>query len=732
MTDCIKTGESIGEFRVTSVTTLHEQGETATMLVHGPTGLRWLHFNADDPVSSCAIAVVTPLADDCGLPHVLEHMIFEGSKRCPGMDLMRGMANRTVTEEMNGATFSFMTEYRFSSAVESDMRGIFEVWFDAILRPELSDAAFFREAGRFMPKDSSHPEGPLAYTGVVFNEMRGERGDLSDRIIHKAARHLVPDNGFGFAPGGRPADIMSLTPDDIRAYHARWYCPANMRVITRGREVPRALLAIADRLLEGVEAGEAAPPFAPQPRWEEPRAAVIEMSAPESATNKDKMPNQGILWLLPDTTDFRASLALDLFLEEADLCAVMDKALGESEDKFDWERTFKTVSDQLGPDKVWGICGRLDPDDQYETLWDRTARELRKLLDNPKTAQRVGSAATARAEHIANPFDDGGLAELARRDGFKTVFHNWILRDDPFFGLVSSRHLAACQKFARDPGSALAIVRDLLIANPHRLDLSIREVRNGEDSESAAIALALEEERDALSDEDCRALAAREVGLAASLSMAPSGEPLPETTLDDIPDDRLAIPCKALKANLCGATFLALGPGPSGEAWLAGFADLSDLTSEQFLMVPLIVETFRDRARRGRGRDSSSPAISIGPYACTGLLDGVQKRGLKFMVKLDNENLELVARHFDCLFRMRDPLSYERARRMVVHATGSVKVSQDHLRDGVWATCATADESLLKACSDCRALEEVVAYRASCALPCNRDEMGKVAVGFVR
>ena len=47
MADNIKAGDIIGNFRVTSVTPLYEQNETAVMLSHGPTGLQWLHFIAD-------------------------------------------------------------------------------------------------------------------------------------------------------------------------------------------------------------------------------------------------------------------------------------------------------------------------------------------------------------------------------------------------------------------------------------------------------------------------------------------------------------------------------------------------------------------------------------------------------------------------------------------------------------------------------------------------------------
>lgn len=55
MANEIKAGDTIGNFRVTSVTTLHEQGETATMLTHEPTGLRWLHFTADESlIKACS------------------------------------------------------------------------------------------------------------------------------------------------------------------------------------------------------------------------------------------------------------------------------------------------------------------------------------------------------------------------------------------------------------------------------------------------------------------------------------------------------------------------------------------------------------------------------------------------------------------------------------------------------------------------------------------------------
>ena len=745
MTDDIKTGDTIENFRVTSVTTLHEQGETAALLSHGPTGLQWLHFLADDPVSSCAIGIVTPVSDDCGLPHVLEHMVFTGSKKHPGTDLMRGMMNRTVAESMNGCTYPFMTSYFFNSAVESDMRAIFEVWFDAILRPELSDAAFYCEAGRFMPQDASNPGGPLAYTGVVFNEMCRDKGEMSNRIMNEAKRLLVPDSGFGFNHGGCPSAIMSLTPDDVRDYHARWYRPANMRIITRGREMPKTLFAIADQLLAGVEAGETAPPFVPQPRWEEPQSATIYI-APESPDGKseDEMPNRGVLWLLPDASNPRASLAMSLFTEarfEKAVNAKPELAILEhvhnprarrlAEEGIP-ETHYKTMSDHLGPDKCWGIYGHFNQDDTFETFASEMEGRLQKFLDDPETAVKIGEIARRRSDSIVHDNNAEGMANLARRDQFEPVFKDWIFKGDPLSSLVSSQLLAYSQQFERDPDEAVAIVKDLLIGAPHRLDLDIRKAEEGEDPENALIALALKEMRAGLSDEECAALVRREGEAQASLAVPQAGEPLPETTLDDIPADRFAIPHDVSKEPLCGATFLTVKANPSGEAWLTGFADLSDFTSEQLLLIPFITEAFENRMESGGSLRFHSAIQRFTPYAKTGIIDGVQRRGIQFEALVDNENRNSLVNEFATFFHLRDPLTFKKVRKMARFGSDSVRVRQTMLRDKVWATGDTAEASLLNACSDSRALETLLEYRMSCAKPKTPQTRDELLAAFVR
>ena len=139
---------------------------------------------------------------------------------------------------------------------------------------------------------------------------------------------------------------------------------------------------------------------------------------------------------------------------------------------------FTVMVRRIGPDKCLVVYGHFDPIYPGETLWTRTERELMKILDDSETAKWIAWAARRSAERVVDAINDGeGLSKLAHKEAFKFVFHNWLFKDDPFCGLVSSRLLALGYQFERDPDSVVKIVRDLLLDNPHRLDLSIREIQ---------------------------------------------------------------------------------------------------------------------------------------------------------------------------------------------------------------------------------------------------------------
>ena len=733
--DAFRPGMEHAGFRLLSVTPLREKDETAWRFVHGRTGLQWLHFEADDPVSSCSIAVATPVSDNRGLPHVLEHLVFEGSKRHPGTDLMAEMQDRTVSTDLNGTTTPFFTFYQFSSAVESDMSALFGVWFDAILDPELSDEACLREAGRFRPADPEDPSGPLDYTGVVFNEMRACAPDPHLRTYMKAVRELLPDTSAGFLSGGIPAEVMKLTPDDVRAYHRRWYQPANMRICTRGQRIPFALLRDADARLAGVEPGEAAPRPVPQPRREGVREIELDWPVPQSKRPHPPVRRFVRLWLVPGPgSDEARTEAWNLFDSVLPFDRVLDVVDEDGDPNPCAPGTFRKVCREEGPDGVWGFFAKTDMDEDDFEEWFRSRFE--EFLDNPETADGIRTAAGTAARRLVESVNAGsGTGETARKDGFEDILADWILGDDPFRSVQSSSRLGLLYKFRRDPEAVLDLVRDVLFLRPHRLDAVLRPVPDEGDPGEAAIRAVLRERRASLSDEECAALAERDAALAAE---PPSGhaDGLPETLLSDVPAGRFSFRTETDEDPISRTVFIKADENPRGEAWAIAFADLRDFPSERLLFLPHVLEA----ARRGAKGPGAEDGLSFQPCYYTNVLTGSRIHGISVSARLRFDGIDRTVGRFRDLFQLRDPLPFDRANRMVRKWAFRRKAldewSQSHMANHVWATGATAEDSLSAACNDPDSLFHFVGFRTATVRPDADPEPGlacaRLAGEFVR
>ncbi|MBQ6926181.1 MAG: hypothetical protein IJQ73_16215 [Kiritimatiellae bacterium] len=112
-----------------------------------------------------------------------------------------------------------------------------------------------------------------------------------------------------------------------------------------------------------------------------------------------------------------------------------------------------------------------------------------------------------------------------------------------------------------------------------------------------------------------------------------------------------------------------------------GFADLSDFTSEQLLLIPFITEAFEDRMESGGSLRFHSAIQRFTPYAKTGIIDGVQRRGIQFEALVDNENRNSLVNEFATFFHLRDPLTFKKVQKMARFGSDSVRVRQTMLRD---------------------------------------------------
>lgn len=121
------------------------------------------------------MVVRTEIFDSSGVPHTLEHLSFEGSKRYPQPGLLDAIANRLFAPGTNAATDVDNTTYTCESASAEGLLKIMTVFLDHLFFPIFDDASFLTEV--------YHVNGKGEEGGTVFSEMQGREGSQEDAII---------------------------------------------------------------------------------------------------------------------------------------------------------------------------------------------------------------------------------------------------------------------------------------------------------------------------------------------------------------------------------------------------------------------------------------------------------------------------------------------------------------------------------------------------------------------
>ncbi|MBF0128237.1 MAG: insulinase family protein, partial [Magnetococcales bacterium] len=199
---------------------------------HRVTGARHLHLSADDPHNAFLVAFLTIPGDSTGVAHILEHTTLCGSRRYPVRDPFFMMLRRSLSTFMNAFTSSDWTAYPFATQSRKDFDNLLRVYLDATFFPNLHPLDFAQEGCRVEFADEAEPA--LVFKGVVFNEMKGAMSSPARVLSQILSEHLFPTTTYHFNSGGDPERIPDLTWEALRAFHARYYHPANAIFMTYG------------------------------------------------------------------------------------------------------------------------------------------------------------------------------------------------------------------------------------------------------------------------------------------------------------------------------------------------------------------------------------------------------------------------------------------------------------------------------------------------------------------
>jgi zinc protease len=162
-----------------------------------------------------------------GVAHVLEHMMFKGTKTVPAGQFSRIIAAAGGRE--NAFTSRDYTVY-FQQLEKSHLELALKLEADRMVNLNMSDAEFAKEIQ------------------VVMEERRWRTDDKAQALVGEQ----LMATAFKANPYGRPVigwmnDLENMTANDARDWYKRWYAPNNATLVVVGDVKPQEVFRLAKK-----------------------------------------------------------------------------------------------------------------------------------------------------------------------------------------------------------------------------------------------------------------------------------------------------------------------------------------------------------------------------------------------------------------------------------------------------------------------------------------------------
>ncbi len=573
-------GREAHGFKVTGHTPLPEINAALIQLRHEKTGARMAHVACTDDNNLFAVGFRTTPLDSTGVAHILEHTVLCGSERYPVRDPFFSMIKRSLNTFMNAMTASDWTFYPFSTQNATDFDNLLRIYLDAVFFPKLRERDFRQEGHRLEFADSQNPESPLAFKGVVYNEMKGAMADPSSLLSRRIAQALYPTTTYGFNSGGEPLEILDLTWQGLKDFHATFYHPSNAWIFTYGNSSLDAHLErIEDLALSRFEPRTVDTAVPDEKRFDAPQRFenTFPVDVGEPLVNRTMVQ---LGWLnCPVADSFeRLSLSVLSHLLLGNSAAPLYKALLDSR-----------LGQNLAP-------GTGYHDDNRETYF---AAGLQGT--NPEAAEQIEELVLATLNDCArNGFSRERIEaaihqiEFGHRevtgDQYPYPLHllmrilgPWLHNDDPVSPLQLDRNLDRLRR-ELDAGPFFEnLIRRHLLDNPHRVTLTLRPDPQARQQEEQATAARLETLRLELTPEEKQSLIEQALELQNAQETPEDLSVLPTLELSDIPAGEEPVP---FDRNDAGPTWWLPQP-TNGIGYFTAFLPADGLPADLRPYVPL-------------------------------------------------------------------------------------------------------------------------------------------------
>lgn len=165
-----------------------------------------------------------------GIAHFIEHSMYHGSKNYPGdVDL----SIKKISSSSNASTDFRQTRYYMSLADKTPeaLKNGLNLHIDMLLNPDFSKIT---------------KEKPI----VCAEAQRAEKDEAS-LLFHQTIKNLFSiDSNFKNITAGSVETVNSITLDDMKSFHQKFYAPSNLNTVVIGEFEPDEIIkTIADEFL---------------------------------------------------------------------------------------------------------------------------------------------------------------------------------------------------------------------------------------------------------------------------------------------------------------------------------------------------------------------------------------------------------------------------------------------------------------------------------------------------
>ena len=445
------------EFTLVEERSMAEVNGTARFYRHNATGAQIVSVTNDDENKVFGVTFRTPPKNSTGVAHILEHSVLCGSKKYPTKEPFLVLLQSSLQSFLNAFTFPDKTCYPVASANLQDFYNLIDVYIDAVFHPIISEN-IFRQEGWHLEAETS--DGPWLYKGVVYNEMKGVYSSPDSRLSEESQHAIFPDTLYSLDSGGRPDEIPSLSYEEFRDFHSRYYHPSNSRFFFWGDDPEEERLAIVARALAGKGHCDVDSSISLQPAFAAPTRVTRAYPAEKGANCLFT-----VNWLTGKRGDLERTLTLEMLQHILEGMpgsplrrALISSGLGED-----------TTGDGLQMDLAQtsystGLKGVAEEDlPRAEELIFSTLKELaEKGIDKSLVEAAVNTVEFSYRESNTGNFPQGLAAMLQ-------CLATWLYDENPLDSLAWEKPLASIkERLAKGDPVFEEAIRTLFLENPSR------------------------------------------------------------------------------------------------------------------------------------------------------------------------------------------------------------------------------------------------------------------------